>query len=88
VTTEEWWLDPSTRNFIYSVFEPDKTITFTVCESRPLKLNGAEVGLQSYSSCSPSHSVAFDLFSELVQMVAADCLPVCCRLQRCHRSST
>jgi hypothetical protein len=44
VTAEEWWLDPSTRNFIYSVFEPDKTITFTVCESRPLKLNGAEVG--------------------------------------------
>lgn len=43
VTAEEWWLDPSTRNFIYSVFEPDKTITFTVCESRPLKLNGAEI---------------------------------------------
>lgn len=56
VTAEEWWLDPSTRNFINSVFEPDKTITFTVCESRPLKLNGAEVGCAEHRRCSLTHS--------------------------------
>lgn len=36
-------MDPATRAFITSAFEQEKTITFTVCESRPLKLSGAEV---------------------------------------------
>lgn len=43
VTGEEWWMDPATRAFITSAFEQEKTITFTVCESRPLKLSGAEI---------------------------------------------
>lgn len=70
MTSEEWWLDPSTRNFIYGVFEPDKTITFTVCESRPLKLNGAEVSLESHSPHGVANSIAADLPCAMMQLVA------------------
>lgn len=39
----DWWLDAPTRAFIYRAFEPSKSITFTVCESRPLNLSPTEV---------------------------------------------
>ncbi len=40
---EEWWLDARTREYIFQAFEAPQSITFTVCESRPLKLTCAEV---------------------------------------------
>ncbi len=43
-TSSYRWLDAPTRAFINQAFEPSQSITFTVCESRPLKLTCAEVG--------------------------------------------
>jgi len=39
----EWWLDAETRAFMAAAFEPGQTITFSVCESRPLTLTYSEV---------------------------------------------
>ncbi len=41
---DEWWLDQTTRDFVYRSFEQTGTVTFTACESRPLKLTCKEVG--------------------------------------------